>query len=63
MNMDNQERKTVEINPGDTRQPRTPEHAIGVDDIGLPEDIVPDDASAPQEIRPEPDKLKDQPSH
>jgi hypothetical protein len=62
--MDNQEqRKTVEIDPGDPRQPRTPEHAIGVDDIGLPEDILPDNAASPQEIKPEPDKLKDNPAH
>ncbi|NEX60539.1 hypothetical protein [Noviherbaspirillum galbum] len=60
--MENQ-RKTIEIDPGKPDEARTPEHALGTDDIGLPEDIVPEDATRPEEIRPEPGKANDPSTH
>jgi hypothetical protein len=40
----------------DPQAPRTKDNALGIDDIGIGEDIKPDDARKPDEIRPDPDR-------
>lgn len=54
--MANEERKSVTLGPADQQAARTKDNAIGVDDIGLPSDVKPDNATKLEEIQPEPGK-------
>ncbi len=51
--MNPEQRKSVEIRNTDPRLARTSDNSYGIDDIGLPEDITPENAVRPAEIRPE----------
>lgn len=44
------------------RPARGKEELVGIDDIGLPSGIQPDDAGTLDQLRPEPDKLQNQSS-
>lgn len=62
--MQNDERKPDDGKPNIARSvdplaPRTRDYSLGIDDIGLPEDIVPEGARKPEEIRPQPGKIRD----
>lgn len=56
--MSNEQKKYVEAGDADQQTARTKDNAIGIDDIGLPEDVKPDGASKLEEIRPDPDKAE-----
>jgi hypothetical protein len=53
----NQERAPVIPRIVDPQAPRDKDYALGVDDIGLPEDIVPDGAKKPEDIKPDPGRM------
>jgi hypothetical protein len=55
----NQERAPAIPRTVDPQAPRGKDYALGVDDIGLPEDIVPDGAKKPEDIKPDPGRLDD----
>jgi hypothetical protein len=48
----------VEVGNADPQAARTKDSAFGIDDIGLPEDLKPEGASKPEEIRPDPEKAR-----
>jgi hypothetical protein len=56
--MDNQQKKSIVVGNADPQAARTKDSAFGTDDIGLPEDLKPEEARKPQEIRPDPEKAK-----
>jgi hypothetical protein len=56
--MENQQKKYVEVGNADPQAARTKDSAFGIDDIGLPEDLKPEGASKPEEVRPDPEKAK-----
>ncbi|KIF82903.1 hypothetical protein [Noviherbaspirillum autotrophicum] len=56
--MKNEQKSYVEPGGGDPRAARTKDNAIGIDDIGLPSDVVPDNASKVEEITPAPEKIE-----
>lgn len=56
--MNNEQKQYVESGSADLRVARTKDNAIGIDDIGLPSDVLPDDASRIEEIKPDPDKIE-----
>jgi hypothetical protein len=58
--MNNEEKKSVEIGSADQQGARTKDNAIGIDDIGLPSDVKPDGLNKLQDIKPDPDKTKQQ---
>jgi hypothetical protein len=51
--MNDQEKKANIAHIVDPQAPRTPDALLGIDDIGLPEDIVPEDARKPEQIEPD----------
>jgi hypothetical protein len=58
--MNNQEKKANIahiVDVVDPQAPRTPDALLGIDDIGLPEDIVPEGARKPEQIEPEADSI------
>lgn len=55
--MENKQSKLVIPRDVDPQAPRTEEYSLGVDDIGLPEDIVPEGARKPGEITPDPEQM------
>ena len=58
--MNNQEKKANIahiVDVVDPQAPRTPDELLGIDDIGLPEDIVPEGARKPEQIEPEADSI------
>jgi hypothetical protein len=56
--MNNEQKHYVEPGGADLRVARTKDNATGIDDIGLPSDVLPDDASRIEEIKPDPDKVE-----
>ena len=60
--MDTEQSKPAEVGKGDRQTVRTKDNPIGIDDIGLPSGIQKEegDLTTPGEIRPDPDKARDQ---
>jgi len=54
--MENEQKEYVQVGNADPQAARTKDSAFGIDDIGLPEDLKPEGASAPEEIQPDPEK-------
>jgi len=54
--MNREQTKYVETGAADPRAARTKDDALGIDDIGLPEDIKPDNGRPPGQINPGPDQ-------
>ncbi|HJV79270.1 hypothetical protein [Noviherbaspirillum sp.] len=57
--MGNSQREPDELGKPDPQVARTKDNPIGIDDIGLPSGISPDELPKLEEIRPDPAKLKD----
>lgn len=57
--MGNSQREPAEAGKPDPQAARTKDNPIGIDDIGLPAGISAEDLPKLEEIRPDPDKLKD----
>lgn len=53
-----EQKKYVEPGSAEQQAARTKDNAIGIDDIGLSEDIKPDGARKPEEIRPDSEKVR-----
>lgn len=47
-------RRPMQVGKGDSSQTRTTDDPLGIDDIGLPADMHPDQARAPERVRPDP---------
>lgn len=56
--MDNQKQSTVEVGKGDREVVRTKENPIGIDDIGLPSGIQPEEVTKLQDVQPDPAKTQ-----
>ncbi|HJV86525.1 MAG TPA: hypothetical protein VJ698_13715 [Noviherbaspirillum sp.] len=55
--MSDLQRDPIEAERPDPRMARTKDNPLGVDDIGLPADIVAENMPELDEIRPDPEKL------
>ncbi|MEC4719499.1 hypothetical protein RY831_10075 [Noviherbaspirillum sp. CPCC 100848] len=56
--MNNEKQSTVEVGKGDREVVRTKENPIGIDDIGLPAGIQPDEVTKLDDVRPDPAKTQ-----
>lgn len=57
--MGNLQRDPVDAERPDPGVARTKDNPLGIDDIGLPDDMIPADASKLDRIRPDQEKLKE----
>lgn len=56
--MSDKQKRPVEVGKSDPQPVRTKDNPLGIDDIGLPSGIQPDEVRKLQEIKPEPEKAK-----
>lgn len=56
--MNQEKQSSVEVGKGVREVVRTKENPIGIDDIGLPSGIQPDEVTKLQEIQPDPAKAQ-----